>query len=95
MVAKDAKTPFVIARLISKTFLSKNVSNCFKDYEDDASWQTCTQSKCPFLTNCIFGCDSDECILECVRQFKKVHEDCPCEVSTFEIFIFMICFWHH
>ena len=52
-----------------------------KGYQDDAAWQTCTQSKCPVLTTCIFGCDSDECLLECVREFKKVHEDCPCEVK--------------
>jgi len=56
------------------------ICNC-KDYQDDASWQTCTQSKCPILTNCIFGCDSDDCILECVRQFKTVHEDCPCQAN--------------
>lgn len=62
-------------------FSRKFVEIISKDYQDDATWQTCTQSKCPVLTNCIFGCDSDECILECVREFKMVHEDCPCEVS--------------
>ena len=89
LVVKDARTPSVIARLdFEITPLEIFCYNFFQDYQDDATWQTCTQFKCPVLTNCIFGCDSDECLLDCVREYKTAHEDCPCEVKLiFKVFV--------
>ena len=52
----------------------------FQNYEDSTDWQTCTQSQCPDLTNCIMSCDDDLCILDCVRVFKEKQVNCPCEV---------------
>ena len=51
-----------------------------KGYAETEEWKTCTQSKCPILTSCIFRCETDECLLGCISDFKKEHQFCPCEV---------------
>lgn len=48
---------------------------------ESVDWQNCTNSKCPSLTACIFGCDDDNCLLACIKEFKEQHVDCPCEVD--------------
>ena len=47
---------------------------------ESIEWQKCTQSKCPDLTNCIFECSDDSCLLNCIKVFKENHVSCPCEV---------------
>ena len=56
--------------------------NIFQDATNDDNLDACFTKNSKTLGQCILDCNDDEdCEASCVTNFKKEHDDCPCQVS--------------